>query len=151
MNTQAVYGSTTSYVQGNADTTRSRKPGDLGKDDFLNLLVTQLKYQDPLNPMEDKEFVAQLAQFTALEQMYNLNGSLSAVKAFSLIGKHITAEFIDDTTKELKVVQGVVQSVKVSSGEIYAVVDEVDVPVDKVIEVKDVKVIDAVEESEVSL
>jgi len=151
VNTQAIAGSSASYVQGNADTSRTKKTSELGKDDFLNLLVTQLKYQDPLNPMEDKEFIAQLAQFTSLEQMYNLNSSMSAVKAFSLIGRHITAEFIDDTTKESKVVKGVVESVKVSSGEIYAVVNDVDVPVDKIIEVTDVKGVDAGEESEVSL
>lgn len=46
---------------------------DLDKDAFLRLLTTQLSNQDPLNPMEDREFIAQLAQFSSLEQMQNLN------------------------------------------------------------------------------
>lgn len=52
---------------------------ELGKDAFLNLLVTQLRYQDPLNPMEDTEFIGQMAQFSALEQMQNLNEKFSSV------------------------------------------------------------------------
>jgi flagellar basal-body rod modification protein FlgD len=50
-----------------------QKNTDLDKDAFLRLLTTQLANQDPLNPMEDKEFIAQLAQFSSLEQMQNLN------------------------------------------------------------------------------
>lgn len=50
----------------------------LGKDAFLNLLVTQLRNQDPLNPMEDKEFIAQMAQFSTLEQIQNLNTNLQS-------------------------------------------------------------------------
>lgn len=48
----------------------------LGKNDFLNLLVTQLRFQDPLEPMKDTEFVAQLAQFSSLEQLSNISSSL---------------------------------------------------------------------------
>lgn len=52
----------------------TNKPrNDLDKDAFLRLLTTQLANQDPLNPMEDKEFIAQLAQFSSLEQMQSLN------------------------------------------------------------------------------
>lgn len=54
-----------------------RDPSALGKDQFLKLLITQLRYQDPINPVDDKEFIAQLAQFSSLEQMQNLNTNLS--------------------------------------------------------------------------
>jgi flagellar basal-body rod modification protein FlgD len=78
-------------------TTPSSAQSPLGKEDFLQLLVAQLSAQDPLNPMDSREFSAQLAQFSALEQMTNVNSTLeelvAAQQAFgnssliSLIGK----------------------------------------------------------------
>ena len=54
------------------------KRGDLAsRDEFLHLLVTQLKYQDPLNPASPEDFSAQLAQFSALEQLMNINTTLT--------------------------------------------------------------------------
>jgi flagellar basal-body rod modification protein FlgD len=73
----------------------------LGKEDFLRLLVTQLQNQDPLQPMENTEFVAQLAQFSSLEQLTNVNEQLTGVQlgqismsnlqAADLVGQEITA------------------------------------------------------------
>ena len=77
-------------------------PGELGKEDFLYLLVTQLRYQDPMEPVESYEFVAQLAQFSSLEQLRNIGkgvemalnmqrGSFSILAA-QLIGKEVKVE-----------------------------------------------------------
>jgi len=73
---------------------------NLDKNAFMLLLVTQFKYQDPLNPMDDKEFVSQMAQFSSLEQLMNLNTSMTSltdatnneqmVNATSYIGKEVT-------------------------------------------------------------
>lgn len=60
------------------DEVNYRPNGNLDKDAFLRLLTTQLANQDPLNPMEDREFIAQLAQFTSLEQMQELNKTMAA-------------------------------------------------------------------------
>lgn len=66
------------------------KDNNLGKDDFLKMLVTQLKNQDPLKPMDDTAFIAQMAQFTSLEQMQNMNSSTLANQANGMIGKNVT-------------------------------------------------------------
>jgi flagellar basal-body rod modification protein FlgD len=63
----------TSSTGAPATTTQaSNKAASLGKDDFLKLFVAQLQHQDPLKPMEDKEFMGQMASFSTLEQVAKL-------------------------------------------------------------------------------
>jgi flagellar basal-body rod modification protein FlgD len=76
--------------------------GQLGQDEFLKLLVTQLQNQDPLNPMESEDFAMQLAAFNSLDQLMSINGKLDAVaggqlmlggfQAASLIGTEVTVQ-----------------------------------------------------------
>lgn len=86
---------------------------ELGKDDFLKILLTQLQHQDPTKPMEDREFVAQMAQFSSLEQMSNMSREFAKMQnvvasnqAISLIGK--TAQVTDGD----EVVIGKIEEVK---------------------------------------
>lgn len=107
----------------------------LGKEDFLKLLVTQLKNQDPLNPMDDKEFIAQLAQFSTLEQMQNMNNSFNAIRAINLIGKSITANINENGN--VRTVMGKVDAIYKQNGEYFLEVGNVDVPLDAVTNVSE--------------
>lgn len=94
------------------ETEKSKKSKDnsLGKEAFLQLLVTQMKYQDPLNPADDTDFIAQLAQFSSLEQLQNLNQSFSDTGAMNMVGKTATVSWEDSSGKE-RTVTGVVDYV----------------------------------------
>lgn len=88
-------------VGSQAAQTSEKKSTSMGKDDFLQLLVTQLQAQDPLNPMDSTGFTAQLAQFSSLEELQNINETLGDVgnsqtiltnsQAVDYIGKQIQA------------------------------------------------------------
>lgn len=97
---------------------RTNKTNELGKDDFLKLLITQLRYQDPMEPMEDKDFIAQMAQFTSLEQMKNLNTSMQMSQASGLIGKVVS------WAQGGQLYYGMVNSVQIVNGEARLVLDE---------------------------
>lgn len=80
-----------------ASAPRSTGPSrELGKGEFLQLLVAQVRNQDPLKPMEDKEFIAELAQFSALEETQKINANLAALwvgleaKAKDQAGREVT-------------------------------------------------------------
>ena len=97
----------------------------MGKDDFMQLLIAQLKNQDPMKPMEDKEFITQLAQFSSLEamdkltaQMEDLTGSQMLVQAATLIGRQVSAKL-----ETGEVVTGTISQVKMISGQPTAVVN----------------------------
>ena len=84
----------------------------LGKDDFLKILITQLSYQDPTAPMDDKQFIAQMAQFSTLEQMTSMASDFSKLtsmlmgnEAANALGKNV------EIMEGERIVQGVVQAV----------------------------------------
>lgn len=108
----------TANVATTSSTTTKNSTNSLGKDDFLKMLVTQLQNQDPLKPMDDTSFIAQMAQFSSLEQMQNMNSATLATQANGMIGNKVT--WTNDTND---VFNGVVNGVSIVSGESKLIVD----------------------------
>ncbi|MBR3770930.1 MAG: hypothetical protein IKL07_01535 [Clostridium sp.] len=95
--------------------TNKRGTSELGKDAFLQLLVTQMQYQDPLNPSSDTEFISQLASFSSLEQMQNLNSTFTQTQAFCLVGQQVKVS----ADNNAGFVEGTIDYVTVSNGKTY--------------------------------
>jgi flagellar basal-body rod modification protein FlgD len=117
--TQAYQSSGTGSTENTAteDTGDAVKKNDLGKEQFLELLVTQLKNQNPMEPMKNKEFMGQMAQFNSLQQMQSLNSTMEKfinyqqlTQAGSLVGKKV--EVLDSQTGES--VAGVIEKVNIT-------------------------------------
>lgn len=98
----------------NQTTNRTPSP-ELGKEEFLKILMTQLQYQDPLSPMDDREFISQMATFSSLEQMMNMAQSIdvlvqsqliSPVIQYShMIGKEVSYEQFDEDSNQSPKIQ----------------------------------------------
>jgi flagellar basal-body rod modification protein FlgD len=118
---------------------------DMGKEEFLKLLITELSHQDPTNPMQDREFIAQMAQFSSLEQMLNLNNSfgkylnsMTFQSSYDLLGKNVeiqTNDMIDENGK-LKIVKGVIDSVSRNGDDTVVSVNGETYPISGVIKVE---------------
>lgn len=126
-----------SYVSPNDEqiqigkTTRTPQ-NDLSKDAFMQLLVTQLQYQDPLNPMDNQAFMAQMAQFSALEQMMNISNATEKSNAYALVGKTVEATFRDPGTGSVETIFGNVDSVRAKNNTYFLSISG------KEVEIKDV-------------
>lgn len=106
------------------------KPEQLGKMDFLNILVTQLRYQDPMNPMDDKEFISQLAQFSTLEQMTEQTKWAQMSYALNLVGQKVIFQM-----PEGELAMGAVKSLRMDNGQPMLSVGEIEIRVEQILEV----------------
>lgn len=120
----------------------------MGKDDFLKMLIAQLKNQDPTNPQQGTEFAAQLAQYSSLEQLTNLNETMTRqglsnnklieAQAVNLIGKQITAQTertAADGTTGITPVNGQVTAINYRNNEVYLTVNDAEIPFGDVLSV----------------
>ncbi|AEP90780.1 flagellar hook capping protein [Bacillus subtilis subsp. subtilis str. RO-NN-1] len=108
--------------------TVSTNNSSLGKDEFLKILMTQVQNQDPLNPVDDKEFISQMATFSSLEQMMNLNTTMTQfvekqdpfTTYLDWMGKEVSWTADGGATEKT----GTVSSVKQSKGKYYLILND---------------------------
>lgn len=110
---------------------------ELGKDDFLLLLLTQMKYQDPLDPMDSNDYIAQMAQLSTLEQMTNMTHAFNLNRACQLIGKNVLAKAYGLEMGETEYVFGKVDGFSLMGSEIILVVGEKQIGIEDVLEVSE--------------
>tara|TARA_B100001939_G_scaffold21627_2_gene17597 strand:- start:372 stop:809 length:438 start_codon:yes stop_codon:yes gene_type:complete len=118
--------SVNAFTANNAPEKLDRVPmKTLGQDEFLKLLVTQMQNQDPMKPMSDTEFIAQMAQFSNLEQTKEMSGDIALLRqsnaftqATGLMGKHVQLR-VSDT----EFTNGIVTDLEVKDGEVGLIVN----------------------------
>lgn len=113
-------------VTGTASSEKSTKAATstgMDKEAFLQLLVAQMKYQDPLEPTSNTEYIAQYAQFSQVESLQNMSSSMDLQRASSLVGKNV---YVQTTTAdgESNFVQGIVDYVSFEGGKAYVYINE---------------------------
>lgn len=121
--------------QGEVETSKN----NLGMDDFFRLLTTQLVNQDPLQPMADTEFIAQMANFSSLAQMESIAANMKSLKeqqqavaVQGLIGKEVVADMGDG-----EFIRGVINRVERVDGELTPFIGPLQVPYLKIVEISD--------------
>lgn len=95
----------------------------MDKEAFLQLLVAQMKYQDPLQPTSNTEYISQYAQFSQVEQMQNMSASMDLQRASSLVGQYVYVK-TTSSTGETNYVQGKVDYVVYENGKAYLSINE---------------------------
>lgn len=119
MSINAVSGSTTYWVAPTSTATSSTDNSTFGDfQSFLQLLATELQYQDPEDPVDSTEYVSQMAQFTSLNQLQTITNSVDAAQAYGLIGKMVAYTTTDSSGSTVSS-SGTVDSVTISSSVPY--------------------------------
>lgn len=125
------------YASSSKMTSKKQDASAMGKDEFMKLLLTQLKNQDPLNPMQDKDFIAQLATFSSLEQATTMNNNITALLKQQQITNAATASsLIGQSISSLDNDNGVVRSVVVDDKGVYLTINGKQVPLDRIKEIR---------------
>ena len=97
----------------------TQKSNDLGYDQFLQILCAEMQYQDPLNPTSNTDYIAQMATFTQVESMLNMQNTMTSSQANDLVGKYVIMKVTSSTTGEVNYASGNVDYVLHQNGKTF--------------------------------
>jgi len=130
-------GTTVSLAEAQVKAVTATKADDMGADTFLQLMLTQMRNQNPLEPMKDTEMISQMAQLNSVEQLQKMSSSMSSVdhlsqvlSASGMMGKSVTYD--DGTENE---VVGLVKSVSIDGNNVYLTIGDVTVSLSSVVNI----------------
>lgn len=103
--------------------TSNEKSSELDKEAFLQLLVTQMQYQDPLNPGDSTEYMSQLAQYSSLEATMNISNTVDKGNGLNLVGQYVIMN-TKDSAGNSSMVSGLVQYATVKNGEVMLSIND---------------------------
>ncbi|MBE5945998.1 MAG: hypothetical protein E7259_03520 [Lachnospiraceae bacterium] len=112
-NTQSTYTSNTTKEATN----------DLDKEAFLQMLVTQMQYQDPLNPSDSTQYMSQLAQYSSLEATMNISSTIEQGNGLNLVGQYVIMN-TTDAAGNSQMISGLVQYATVKDGEVLLSIND---------------------------
>lgn len=121
----------------NSSKNKNTAPAGYDKDSFLQILVAQMKYQDPMEPTSNTEYINQYATFTQVEQLSNMANAMSLSRASEMVGKTVRITQYNSDTGESSVIEGVVDYVTFSGNKAYLNINGENYSIDDVTEVLD--------------
>lgn len=121
----------------NSTKSKNTTPAGYDKDSFLQILVAQMKYQDPLEPTSNTEYINQYATFTQVEQLSNMANAMSLSRASEMVGKTVRITQVNADTGEASVIEGVVDYVTFSGNKAYLNINGENYSIEDVTEVLD--------------
>ena len=104
--------------------TEAQKSNELGYDQFLQILCAEMQYQDPLNPTSNTDYIAQMATFTQVESMLNMQNTMTSSQANDLVGKYVIMKVTSSTTGEVTYAAGNVDYVLHQNGKTYLSIND---------------------------
>ncbi|MFA7672255.1 MAG: flagellar hook capping FlgD N-terminal domain-containing protein [Clostridia bacterium] len=124
-------GQTTEYV----NNAKAEDATTMDQEDFLQILVSQMQNQNPMEPMDDFEYMSQITQFSMLDSVDGIYSQISGLKALDYIGKNVIGSYMNDSSTTTQYIEGLVQSITIQDDSVILNLEDGSLYMDNVLNV----------------